>query len=168
MPAPTVEELRDFETQLEEMLAAVLAPFAAAPYGLQLIGQGSTSDQQTPRLEYEISLSEPVGPAGANLIRPETGAQTAFAATISFRHVYDHTKVRPSVAGQFRGALRTRFSPEIGAITPANLPWLEVAALTETSSARGRFKEDSTDRDLTEWVSIWSLAFMIRPDAWPS
>lgn len=168
MSAPSVDVLRDFETQLDALLEDILAPFASAPYALQVIGHGSVADQSTPRLEYEISISEPVGPQGSNLLRPETGAQTAFSATIGFRHVYDHTKTPAATLGAIRGALRTLLSPETAAITTTNLPYLEPAALTEISSSRARFTEDNSDRQLSEWVSVWSLQFFIRPDAWPS
>lgn len=166
MPAATAAELRDFETQFDALLAAILTVFSVAPYSLQLATHATTAELLTPRLEYEFALNDPVGPEGSNLIRPSTGAQTAFSGTFSFRHVYDHAKTTPEKAAAVRGALRTLLSPETEAITAANLPWLHVVALTEVSSVRARFK-DEKEKLLSEWLSTWSLSWMIREDAWP-
>lgn len=167
MPAATVAELRDFETQFAALLADLLAVFAAAPYGLQLASHDTTGELITPRLEYEFTVGEPAGPGGQSLVRPGTLAQISYAGTLSFRHVYDHAKTTEAAAGAFRGALRTLLSPETTAITHLNLPWLKIDALNETHSARLRFK-DEKEKLLSEWSSAWAVIFTIRHDAWPA
>lgn len=167
MPAPSLAALRDFETQLDAVLADILQPYAAAPYNLQVVGHGSTETLTTPRLEFELSLGEPPGPQGSNLVRADNGAQTAFSCTLSLRLVYDHLKVTAAMLGAIRGGLRTLFSPETQAITTSNLPYLDVASLTEVSSARARFRDEETEKQLSEWVSVWAFNLYIRPTAWP-
>ncbi|HSV73462.1 MAG TPA: hypothetical protein VLH79_06860 [Chthonomonadales bacterium] len=166
MPAASVAVLRDFETQFDDLLADLLAVFEAAPYSLQLADHTATAELTVPRLEYEFALAEPPGPAGANLTRPATGAQIAYAGQISFRLVYDHTKTTAAEAAAFRGALRTLLSPETAAIGSANLPHLEIAALTETAAARGRFTNEK-EKLLSEWYSQWAVVWYIREEAWP-
>lgn len=166
MPAASTDELRDFETQFDALLADILDPFSAAPYSLQLATHGTTDVLLTPRFEYEFALNDPVGPEGTNLIRPNTGAQIAFSGTFSFRHVYDHTKTTAQQAAAVRGALRSLLSPETAAITSVNLPWLNITALTEVSSVRARYR-DEKEKLLSEWLSSWSLSWLIREDAWP-
>lgn len=166
MPAPSIEALRDFETQWSDALAALLDVFTAAPYTLQVASHDTTDVLITPRLEFEFMTSEPPGPDGTILMDPVRKAQIGFRGTIAFRHVYDHAKTARATAGAFRGALRTLLSPETGAITSDVLPWLKVDALNEINSARGRFK-DEKEKLLSEWVSTWDVIFTIRDDAWP-
>lgn len=166
MPASSAAVLRDFESQFDTLLAAILNPFSVAPYALQLCGHNTTDVLLTPRLEYEFGMNEPIGPEAQNLIRDDNGAQTAFSGTLSFRHVYDHTKTTPAQAAALRGALRTLLSPETRTITATNLPYLEITALTEVAAARSRYK-DEKEKLLTEWLSTWGVSWMIRPGAWP-
>lgn len=167
MPASSVHALRDFETQFAETLAAVLAVFTAAPYSFQVASHETTDVLIEPRLEFEFGTNEPPGPDGTVLVRPSTKAQIAFTGTISFRQVYDHTKLTPAQAGEFRGALRTLLSPESNAFTVEVLPWLKIDALNEVSSVRSRYKQEGKEKMLTEWLSTWAIIFTIREDAWP-
>lgn len=166
MPAPTAAALRDFESQFLAALAAILAPYAGAPYSLQLATHEMTEVLTVPRLEYAFAMAEPAGPEGSIMVHPQTGAQLSFAGTFNFRHVYDHQHTAPADAGALRGALRTLLSPETGAFTESVLPWLRIEGLNELSSALGRFK-DEREKLLSEWFSTWSVVFSIRPDAWP-
>lgn len=166
MPAPSVSALRDFESQLGAALATILATFASAR-GHQLASHDTTDFLNEPRLEYEFGTNEPPGPDGTILVRPSTNAQIAFSGTLSFRQVFDHTKLTPAEAGEFRGALRTLLSPESNAFTLVVLPWLKIDALNETSSVRSRYKQEGKEKMLSEWLSTWSIIFTIREDAWP-
>lgn len=167
MPAATVNVLRDFETQFDALLAAILDVFSHSPYSVQLAGHNTTDVLITPRLEYDFALNEPAGPEGSNLVRPTTGAQIGFTGTLTFRLVYDHTKLLPPAVAAIRGALRTLLSPETAAITSANLPHLAVGALSELSAVRGRYR-DEKEKLLTEWMSTWGITFQIREEAWPA
>jgi hypothetical protein len=169
MPAPSVQALRDFEGQFDELftgIAGILAPLRSAPYSLQVAGQNTSEDLTAPRLEFEVALNDPTGPDGSNLVDPSTGAQLAFAGLWTFRHVYDHTKTTSAATGAIRGFIRTLLSPEINAITAAKLPYLDIASLTETSSLRSRFVAES-GKQLTEWLSTWAVSWKIRQSAWP-
>lgn len=166
MPAPTVDDLRDFETQFSAALGTILTPFTIAPHSLQLASHESTEVLLTPRLEYDFQLAEPAGPEGSILLRQSTGAQISFAGTFTFRHVYDHQHTSAAAAGAVRGALRTLLSPETSVFTDGVLPWLRIDGLNEASSSRGRFK-DEKEKLLSEWFSTWAVVFSIRETGWP-
>lgn len=168
MPAPSLADLRDFETQLDAAFAEIFLPYASAPYSLQVVGHGSTAELVTPRLEFELSLGEPPGPQGNNHVRADNGAQTGYSGTLSLRLVYDHLKITAATLGAIRGGLRTLLSPETQALTTSNLPYLDLPSLTEVQSARARFRDEETEKQLSEWVSVWSFNLYIRPTAWPA
>jgi hypothetical protein len=167
VPAPSLAALRDFETQLDTVLATVLLPYASAPYGFQVVGHDSSQPLTTPRIEFEISLGDPPGPQGSNLVRADTGAQTAFSGTLALRLVYDQLKIPADTLGAARGSLRSLFSPETQTINATNLPYLDVCSLTEISSARARFRDEESEKLLSEWVTVWAFNLYIRPTAWP-
>ena len=166
MPADSLSALRDFESQFAAALSEILAPFAAAPYSVQLVSHDSTADLTTPRLEFDLAVGEPAGPGGSALIHPTRKCQLAWSGTLNFRHVYDPLKVTAIVAGAFRGALRTLFDPAQDQFTLVRLPWLKIDALNETNSVRGRFK-DENGQQLADWISTWDVIWTIRDDAWP-
>lgn len=172
MPADSLAALRDFESQFSAALTTILAPFAASPYSAQLVSHDFVADEtdaelSVPRLEYDLAVGEPYGPEGAILLRPIYNCQITWSGTLNFRHVYDPRKILPATAGAFRGDLRTLLSPESNAFTVEVLPWLKIDSLNETSSVRGRFKDDK-DQQLAEWLSTWAIIWSIRHDAWPA
>jgi hypothetical protein len=165
MPAATVQELLDFEAQLDAALADLLAP-ASAPSTYQLAGHTTTAELVTPRLEYELSIGDLAGPAGTAQLRAAPRDAVAINGTFLFRYVYDHAKTSEAVAGAIRGYLRAVLAPSAGGLNLTNLPYLEITHLGEISAARGRFK-DEREKLLSEWVSNWSFSFQIRESAWP-
>lgn len=166
MPAPSKAALRDFESQWDACLRSILAPFASAPYTLQIAGHDTDEALVTPRLEFEFALNEPVGPESSNLVRPGTGEQAAFSGTITLRHVYDHTKLSAADAGAFRGAVRALLDPTTRAINDENLEYLLIAAMTEVAAVRTRYK-DEKEKFLSEWLTTWAVSWTIRDNAWP-
>lgn len=166
MPAATVAELLDFETQFDTALESVLAS-ASAPSTYQLCGATTTALLTTPRLEYELNVGGDAGPSGTTLVRAEPRDQAAYVGTLTFRFIYDHTKLSAAAAGLIRGHVRERLSPSAAALDATLLPWIEITHLTETGSARGRFK-DEQEKLLSEWVTTWSVGWYIRETAWPA
>jgi hypothetical protein len=167
VPAASLAELRDFESQFASALSAILAPFEAAPYSVQLVSHDFTGDLTTPRLEFDLTVGEPAGPGGTVLTHPTRKCQLAWSGTLSFRHVYDPLKVTAANAGAFRGALRTLFDPSQDQFTLVRLPWLKIDSLNETNSVRGRFKDDG-GQQLADWISTWDIIWTIRADAFPA
>ena len=166
MPAASLPLLLDFESQFDAALAAVLDP-TLAPSSYQFASHLTTAELTTPRLEYELNVGGDAGPSGSVLMRATPRDQAAYAGTLTFRYVYDHTKVTPAAAGLIRGYLRERLSPSAATLNDTILPWIEITHLTATGSTRGRFA-DEKEKLLSEWACAWNLGWYIRESAWPA
>lgn len=165
MPAASLPLLLDFESQFDTALAAILDA-ALAPSSYQFASHLTTAELTTPRLEYDLNVGADAGPSGTALVRSAPRDQAAYSGTLTFRYVYDHTKVAAAAAGLIRGYLRQRLSPSAAALDATLLPCIEITHLTETGSARGRFA-DEKEKLLSEWSSTWSVGWYIRAGAWP-
>ncbi len=170
--APDWPSLLDFEAQFDTALPLLLAPYAAAPYSLQLCGDLGTADKTTPRLEYGFEVGEPTGPGGEVQQRAAAALAArplAYKFTLRLLFVFDPAKVTAAQRA-LPGALRDLLAPPApgaeGAFTAVRLPWLAITALGELRAARSTYADES-EKSLAQWSGEWEGIFSLRETALP-
>ncbi len=173
MPAASWSELLNFETQFDTALAAILAPFAAAPYRFTLYPQVAVATLVSPRLEYQFTLGAPAGPGDSAQKRAagdRSARALAYNFSLLFRFVNDRTAL---VATQrtYAGALRDLLSPPApageGAFSSSVLPYLAIDALQEERAIRGVVAGAEGAKGYDAFESTWVGIFSIRQSALP-
>lgn len=159
MPATTLDELYDFESQFDFALKAVLDPAIAATH----TPSTPLDTAHTPFITAEFNLRGPAGPTGTALLRGATS--DIYPETYSGEFVINLITNR-QVSGApnaLRGKLRQIMLPKAQAFNSTVLPWLEMLSLEETASNR----EIDTELDTDRTAMTYTVIFGIRPDAWP-
>lgn len=161
--APSRDALRDFETQFDGALKAILAPFELT---MQIAPMHGVDLLTTPRLEYDFTLGESTGPENQALYRALDGSPVAWRFTLGFRYVFDRTRASTYTLARVPGRLRTLLAPAAQSFNGSLLPWLTVVELDEIAAVRATYK-DEPEKLLNEWFSTWTGIFLINESAWP-
>lgn len=164
MPAPDIATLLDYETILEDAIAAYLVSRHAS---WQVLTDRTLPAQEakleTPRAEVAFALTGSGSAEHQAGNRPdEKYYESHKIGSLSVRVVARRGGAGQSL-GQMRGALREDMLPRTLALTSVNIPYYEILDVTESSSSPAIFADN--DEIITELT--WAVHFFIKPDAWP-
>lgn len=162
MPAPDLETLLDFETQVEDATLEFLRADLDLPSG-QIYRAGDQVDLLTARVEVMFEVGEAQDPPVQRSSADPTLTYREYVGNLQVRVVTDaaenntialHRKLR----AQTRAALlinATNFDSE-------NLAYLDIKYMRPSGTTR------ETDEDFFVSEMGWDIRFAIRNDAWPS
>jgi hypothetical protein len=168
MPAPNIQTLYDFETQLETAWVSILtAAFAAASISCGVASTRSAVIEDTPRVDLEVLVG--------SALKQRRGVTTLIYPNTYYREIpiaFD-AKLQVSIVttrptndaehGAIRGLVRYNLTGSANVIG-AQLPYLQVMEqLNESGSSR---LIDEKEQDIS--LLIYDFQFAISNDAWPS
>lgn len=164
MPAPSIQALYDFETQIETAWATAFAEKFTELDITCAVGKSRDRDiETTPRVEISLSLGGPLtqrttaGQASPKQVpNAFTGTLTVSVVTTRETNSDDH--------GPIRGVVRYLLSGANQVVGISKLPYLQVLDMEPAGSAPSVNEEknlDSTDM-------AYAITFAIRNDAWPA
>jgi hypothetical protein len=164
MAAPSIAELLDYESNLEDALVAYFG--ARFPAWQVLTDRTTPEDEQkleTPRIEIAVSQTGSGTAEHQAQNRPDKAYyESQKLGTLSIRAVARRPKTDQSL-GTMRGQLREAMLPETLALTPVNVPYYEITHVAESSSVPAFF----AGNDEIQCELSWDIAWFIKPDAWP-
>ena len=164
MAAPSIADLLDYETHLEDAFAAYLA----AQYTAWQVLTDRTSPEdedklRTPRAEVAFALTGTGSAEHQAQNRPDEKyyeSHKTFSMTV--RIAACRAKSDQSL-GRMRGQAREAMLPRTLALSTVNLPYFEILDVSETGSSPAFFAgNDEIQSELT-----WSIHLFIPPASWP-
>lgn len=162
MPAPTIANLLDYETNIQDAFASYLA--IAFPDCQILTPRTSPFDEdrlRTPRYELSLAVTG-TGSAEHDRITDGKVYESTKTGSLAIRAVAQRAVIDQSL-GRLRGQLRNALLPATLAVGAADLPYYELTHIQETGCSPQSFAgNEEIISDLT-----WSLSWFIKPDQWP-
>lgn len=163
MAAPTIAALLDYETNIEDAIAAYLATtFSSYQVLTPRTAPTDEAKLRTPRFDVSLSMT------GSGT--PEHDRTTDSKAYESFKSgaLTIRAAVRRGASGQslgtLRGQLRKAMLPATLALTAIAIPYYEITHIQEAGSSPQTFAgNDEIISDLT-----WTISWFIKPDQWPA
>jgi hypothetical protein len=164
MPAPDVQTLYDFETQLEGAWADVFEDKFTELSITCAVGVSRDADvETTPRVEVVLNLGGPLTQQTTiGQARPKQ-VPNAFTGTLTVS-VITTRETNASSHGPIRGVIRYLMSGANQIMTEVRLPYLQILDLQPAGSAptvNPEKNEDSTEL-------VYAIIFAIRNEAWPA
>ena len=170
MPSPTIIELYDFDTQIEDAVAAVLVA-GLAGVTPALVAQVNVSRDSatlaTPRIDVEFTRGPAILQYGAVGQADPRQVPVAYHGTItiliSTTRPNDNALMTP-VHGPLRGAVSYFLSAGAKVFTSSNLPWLQIL---EMLPAQGqRLTQQNKEQDVD--ALTFAVKFAINQSSWPA
>ena len=156
-PAPDIESLFDFETQIDECLAGIFAPICTAYFA------GNDTEINGSRIDVISQVDGIDNVGGLPLARYGNSMwPQAFTGKITISIISDR-KLDNDFQTIVRRQIRKTMLPFYQSINASNLPWLEITFMQEAGASR--MVDEAHDADVQEMV--YNLRFGIRDTAWP-
>ena len=163
MPASSIADLLDYESHLEDALAAYFA--ARFPAWQILTDRTQPEDEarlQTPRIEIAVAHTGTGSAEHDPQNRPDLAAYDSHkTGSLTIRAVC--RRVAGQGIGAMRGALRGAMLPSALALTPVNVPYYAITHVTESGSSPAFF----AGNDEIQCELSWDIAWFIPPEAFP-
>lgn len=162
MPASSIAVLLDYETNIEDALAAYLAAQIGSAQVLTTRTLLTTETQlETPRITIGVSISG-TNPNQQDVRTTDSAEYDSHKlGTVTLTGV-----IRRNGSGQsmttIRGGIRKAMLAATAALTASNLPYYQIVTLREGSTSQGF---DADNDEISTTIS-YNLEFAIKPDQW--
>lgn len=164
MPAPDIQTLYDFESQIEGAFETLLAAqFLAKSITCSTSVSRDLSIDSTPRVEIVLSLAASLNQRTTIGQATPKQVPNAFAGNLAISVVTTRGTNRSS-HGPIRGVVRYVMSGANGILSDVVLPYLQILDLVPAASAPEVYAEK--DQDIT--VLNYAIAFAVKDSAWPA